>query len=90
MITKEEKKVIVKAIGKNFIQKIHDFAKAHDRKKENGDLYSKSTFTMVLGGKLPHKNVEKIIFDAAKHYLQLEELEKKKRKELFQEIKTKA
>ena len=86
MITKEEKKAVVKAIGKNYISKIYDFAKANDRKKENGDLYSKSFFTMVLGGNLTHEEGEKIIFDASEYYLELEKQEQQRRKEFVQKV----
>ena len=86
MITKEEKKAVVKAIGKNYISKIYDFAKDNDRKKENGDLFSKSFFTMVLGGHLEHEEGEKIIFDASEHFGNLKEKEQQRRKELVNKL----
>ena len=87
MITKDEKKAIVKVIGKNYISKIHDFARDNDRKKESGDLYSKSFFTMVLGGHLEHKEGEQIILDASQHYLELEKQEQQKKRDFIEKLK---
>ena len=86
MITKDEKKAIVKAIGKNYISKIYDYAEENGWKKENGDLYSKSFFTMVLGGNLEHKEGEKIIFDASEYYLEEERKEQLRRQEFVNKV----
>ena len=89
MITKEQKKAIVKSIGKNYITKIFKFAEDNDRRKENGDVYSKSTFTMTLGGHLAHSEVEKIIFDASEFYLAESEKEDERRKSFIEKVKSK-
>tara|TARA_R110000850_G_scaffold274786_2_gene412776 strand:- start:7522 stop:7794 length:273 start_codon:yes stop_codon:yes gene_type:complete len=79
MISKTEKKTIVKAVGKPYTTKIFEWLKEKDIQRPDGQLYTKTNISHVLNGIRENILLEGHIVTCAAHFaLKLKKDQKKK------------
>ena len=91
MISAKEKKYIVKSLGSKHISKISTYCRDNKVLKEDGSEYSKSMLSMVLNGansKVNHSKLEKAIFSAAAHHLEIKAKEDQNRENFLCKVKS--
>lgn len=91
MISKSEKRLLLKSFKNKHISKISKWCKDNEVTKENGDYFSNSMISMVFNGstsKVSHVLLEKAIFDAADYFLHKEQNEDQKREKILNKLKS--
>lgn len=86
MITEEVRNSIVEVIGAHPVKKIVQFAKQENFKKEDGDFFNRSTFSLVLNGRREYPRIEDFILKCATHYKKLNEARERKMKEFAESV----
>jgi hypothetical protein len=82
MINKTQKKALLKSLGSKHIKKIQLYAAENGFVHEDGQEYSRSTFSNSFNGSTTtNLPVENIIFEAAEYYRKKTEQENLRRKD---------
>ena len=88
MIDKKTSKTLIKAIGKNHLSKLLEFAQPYEFSKNYSSEQSRRTvISYVLHGKRESPEIEQMILDCAKFCQKERESQKRKLKKFAERIK---
>ena len=86
MITEEIKNSIVEVLGSHPVKKIVEFAKQESFKKDDGDFFNRSTFSLVLNGRREYPKIEDFILKCAQHHKKINEVRERKMREFAESV----
>ena len=87
MIDKKTSKSIIKAIGKNHLSKLVDFAKGRLENNYSSEASQKTIYGYVLHGKREDAAIEEMIIQCAEHYQKEKEAQLERLKNLAKRVK---